>query len=139
MAEADFEQKAKDYEAGEAATKAALAKVFDVKALVARTAQIKEVYHPVLGKMRYGELTLEDSFEINKCANAKEKLLTSAWLMLKKADPAITVDDIRKLPLAEGAALSAFAAGDTSFLSQKDTSQSHTLKPGSKTRQKRKT
>jgi hypothetical protein len=123
MAEADFEQKAKEYEAKEAAVKAALAKVFDVKALVARTAQIKEVNHPVLGIIRFGELTLNDTFTLAECKTDKERTAMAAYLMLKKADSALTLEEMQNLPMLEGAALLQFIAEQPAFLSQPKTSE----------------
>jgi hypothetical protein len=48
-------------------------RIFDPQLLIHRAGQIHTVEHPVLGLLRYGELTFEDSFEINMCKTDVEK------------------------------------------------------------------
>jgi hypothetical protein len=92
-------------------------RIFDPERLIHRAGQIHEVEHPVLGLLRYGELTFEDSFEINKCARDVEKTEMVAYLMLSKAYPDIPRDFLKRMPLVEGAALIDFLTKQPAFLS----------------------
>ena len=103
-------------------------KIFDPLKLLERAAKIHEINHPTLGKLRYGELTFEDAFEINKCKTDKQKTETVAYLMLKKAYPDIPCDFLKQMPLLESAALIDFLTKQPTFLSQTKSSQN-----GSKT------
>lgn len=106
-------------------------KIFDPVNLLERAAKIHEVEHPTLGRLRYGELTFEDAFEINKCKTDEQKTETIAYLMLRKAYPDIPRDFLRKMPLLESAALVDFLTKQPAFLSQTKSSQN-----GSKTTSK---
>jgi hypothetical protein len=96
---------------------AAKGKIFDPFELMNRTDGIKTVDHPVLGKVRYGELLFEDAFEIDKCKTDAEKTETIAWLMMKKAYPDLPRDFLKRMPLIEGAALIDYLTKQPSFLS----------------------
>ena len=98
-----------------------------------RAGQICEVEHPVLGLLRYGELTFEDSFEINKCKTDVEKTEMVAYLMLSKAYAGISKDFLKRMPLVEGAALIDFLTKQPAFLSPDKRSPN-----GSKTTRKHK-
>ena len=108
-------------------------KVFDPVKLLERAAKIHEVNHPTLGKLRYGELTFENAFEINKCQTDAQKTETIAYLMLRKAYPDIPRDFLKQMPLLESAALVDFLTKQPAFLSQTKSSQN-----GSKTTSKHK-
>jgi hypothetical protein len=105
IAEHDEKQKAKG-------------RIFNPQLLMHRAGQIHEVEHPVLGLLRYGELTFEDSFEINNCKTDVEKTEMVAYLMLSKAYPNIPKDFLKRMPLVEGAALIDFLTKQPTFLSQ---------------------
>jgi hypothetical protein len=92
-------------------------RIFDPQLLMQRAGQIHEVEHPVLGLLRFGELTFEDSFEINKCATDVEKTEMVAYLMLSKAYSEIPRDFLKRMPLVEGAALIDFLTKQPAFLS----------------------
>ena len=109
-------------------------KVFDLQQLLERAATIREVSVPGLGRMRFGELTFEDSFEINKCKTDVEKTEMVAYLMLSKAYPEIPRDFLKRMPLVEGAALIDFLTKQPAFLSPQKNSQ-----VGLKAARKRKT
>ena len=109
-------------------------KIFDPMELIERAAKIHEVKHPKLGLLRYGELTFEDSFEINKCKTDVEKTEMVAYLMISKAYPDVPRDFLKRMPLVEGAALIDFLTKNPCFLSQTNNSQS-----GSRTTRKPKT
>jgi hypothetical protein len=92
-------------------------RIFDPQLLMHRAGQIHTVKHPVLGLLRYGELTFEDSFEINKCKTDVEKTEMVAYLMLSKTYPDIPRDFLKGMPLVEGAALIDFLTKQPAFLS----------------------
>ena len=95
-----------------------IGKIFDLKALFKRANQLKTVVDPVLGKVQYGELTFEDSFVFGPIADPNERTLTIAYLMLKKAYPDVTLDMVRKMPLAEANAFMAIVSAQPCFLPQ---------------------
>jgi hypothetical protein len=105
--------------------------IFDPQLLIHRASKIHTVKHPLLGLLGYGELTFEDSFEINKCKTDVEKTEMVAYLMLSKAYPAIPRDFLKRMPLVEGAALIDFLTKQPAFLSPLKRSQN-----GSKTTRK---
>ncbi len=109
-------------------------KIFDPLSLLERADAIREVDHPVLGKIRFGELTFEDSFEINKCKSDVERTELVAWLMMRKAYPTLPRDFLKRMPLIEGAALVDYLVGQPTFLSPPKSSRR-----GSRRTRKRKT
>ena len=115
---AEYEAKITEYEAAQAAK----GRIFDPKLLIERAANIHEVVHPVLGLLRYGELTFEDSFEINKCKTDVEKTELVAWLMMSKAYPELPKDFLKHMPLIEGAALIDYLTKNPCFLSHQNNS-----------------
>jgi hypothetical protein len=127
---AEFEAKIAEHDEAQRAK----GRIFDPRELLQRAGQIREVQHPVLGLLRYGELTFEDSFEINKCATDVEKTEMVAYLMVSKAYPDIPRDFLKRMPLVEGAALIDFLTKQPAFLSPAKNSPS-----GSKTTSKPKT
>jgi hypothetical protein len=116
---AEYEQKIEEHDK----TQSAKGKIFDPYKLLERAAKIHEVNHPTLGKLRYGELTFEDAFEINKCKTDTQKTETIAYLMLKKAYPDIPHDFLKQMPLIESAALIDFLTKQPAFLSPAKSSQ----------------
>ena len=113
---------------------AAKGRIFDPYELLARTDGIQTVDHPVLGTLKFGELTFEDAFEIDKCATDSLKTETIAWLMMRKAYPDLPRDFLTRMPLMEGAALIDFLTKRPGFLLVQKSLQS-----GSKTVRKHKT
>ena len=113
---------------------AAKGRIFDPYELMARTDGIKTVDHPVLGKLKFGELTFEDAFEIDKCETNGKKTETIAWLMMRKAYPDLPRDFLTRMPLIEGAALIDFLTKQPGFLSPQNSSRN-----GSASIRKRKT
>jgi hypothetical protein len=126
---AEYEQKIEEHDQAQLAK----GKIFDPYKLLERATKIHEVNHPTLGKLRYGELTFEDAFEINKCKTDAQKTETIAYLMLKKAYPDIPTDFLKQMPLLESAALIDFLTKQPAFLSPIKSSQN-----GSKTTSKHK-
>ncbi len=82
-----WEMQAKEHEAKEAEAKALASHLFSPLELTKQSKQIHEAIVPVLGKLRYGELTLDDSFTIAQCKTDADKSSMAAYLMLKKAYP----------------------------------------------------
>ena len=118
---ARFERMAADDEA----KRAAAAKLFDPVALMRRASEIREFEHPTLGKIRFGELTLEDSEVLRNCKTDADKTAMALYLMLKKAYPEMppfTPENIgefyRAFPMTEGAALLKFVSEQPTFLQQ---------------------
>jgi hypothetical protein len=99
------------------------AKVFDPKQLIARGDRVNVVEHPVLGLLKFGELTFEDAFEIEKCKTDVEKTEVVAWLMMRKAYPDLPRDFLKRMPLIESAALIDFLTGQPAFLCRQQSSQ----------------
>ena len=117
----------------EDARREAAARAFDPRLLMERAGKIHEVDHPILGTLRFGELTFEDSFEINKCKTDVEKTELVAYLMMSKAYPGIPKDFLKRMPLIEGAALIDFLTKQPVFLSSPKNSRG-----GSKATRRRK-
>lgn len=92
-------------------------KIFDPHKLLERASKVHVVDHPVLGQIRYGELTFRDAFEVNKCKSDVEKTETVAWLMMRKAYPDLPRDFLARMPLIESAALIDFLTKQPGFLS----------------------
>jgi len=126
---AEFEAKIAEYEEAQRAK----AKIFNPQELLERAAKIHEVNHPVLGLVRFGELTFEDAFEIDKCKTDIEKTEAVAWLMIRKAYPKLPRDFLKRMPLIESAALIDLLTKQPAFLSPQHSSQS-----GLRTTRKRK-
>lgn len=120
---AELEQKANEVSLKEAAKAAIASKLFNPMELTKRAKQVLEGNSPVLGKIRYGELTLADSFTISECKTDADKTCMAAYLMLKKGYPAmpnytpINISEWKKtMPMAEGAALLLFIRSTPAFL-----------------------
>ena len=114
---------AQAFEAKQIAVKTVASKLFDPIELTRQAKAIHEAELPILGKFRYGELTLDDSFVIDSCKSDAEKSSMAAYIMLKKAYPEMPVyapENIKQwaqsMPLAEGAALLQFLSETPAFL-----------------------
>jgi hypothetical protein len=115
QAQKDDEQRAEKSEV--------IKKIFNPVELTKNSNKIIEVDLPVLGLLKYGELTLDDSFTIAKCKGDADKTSMAVYLMLKKAYPEMpnyTTENIgewrKTMPMAEGAALLLFIRGTPAFL-----------------------
>ncbi len=133
-----WEEQAQQQDAKDAATRAQAEKIFNLKDLLQKTRQIHEVNHPLLGIVRYCDLTLGDTVLLEACKTKRDLTLYALYLMLKRANPdlpAYSAENIGEfgdaLPLLEGAALLEFVSGSAPFLSDKPAS-----KPGSQPTQK---
>ena len=95
--------------------KAAKAAKFDIKALIQSSREIRKVEVEGLGIVEYGVLTLADSIELGKCKTPEERGLMTLYLMLRKADKDITLEDVKALPLDIAAKLMATIAREAGF------------------------
>jgi hypothetical protein len=71
-----------------------------------------------LGEIQYGVLTLADSLELSKYKNSEEKSAATIWLMLRKAYPELTLEDVKSLPLNAAAKIMTALTEDMGFLSR---------------------
>jgi hypothetical protein len=107
------------------------AKIFNPVELMRRASEIRELEHPALGTIRFGELTLVDSDILRQCKNDADKTAMALYLMLKKAYPQMptfTSENIsefyRTFPMAEGAELLKLMSEQPAFLQKVSTSGS---------------
>jgi hypothetical protein len=124
---AKFERMAAEDEA----KRASAVRLFNPVALMMRAGEIREFEHPNLGKIRFGELTLEDSDILRNCKTDADKTAMALYLMLKKAYPEMptfTPENIgefyKAFPMVEGAALLKFVSEQPAFLPQTSASGS---------------
>jgi len=110
-------------DAKQAEAKATAQKQFSPTELTKQAKSIHEADVPLLGYLKYGELTLNDSFIIAKCKTDADKSSMAAYLMLKKAYPEMPTygpenvsEWAQSMPLAEGAMLLQFLKGTPGFL-----------------------
>jgi ABC-type dipeptide/oligopeptide/nickel transport system ATPase component len=103
--------------------KLAKGRVFDPYELLARTDGIQTVDHPVLGTLKFGELTFEDAFEIDKCKTDALKTETIAWLMMRKAYPDLPLIDTVGATVEEGMKLLSKVGLNDAFLFVRSYSQ----------------
>jgi len=71
-----------------------------------------------LGTIQYGVLTLKDSLELSKYLTNEERSAAMIWLMLRKAYPELTLEDVKNLPLDVAANIMTAITKDLGFLSQ---------------------
>ena len=98
--------------------KAEKAAKFDVKALIQSGQQLRSVEVEGLGTIQYGVLTLKDSLELSKYQTNEERSAAMIWLMLRKAYPELTLEDVKNLPLDVAASIMTAITKDLGFLSQ---------------------
>lgn len=60
---------------------------------------LREIWIEGLGFIRYGRLTVEDMIAISRIEDDFEKSLETVTRMLRKADPEVTVEKVKKLPI----------------------------------------
>jgi hypothetical protein len=96
--------------------KAEKAAKFDIKALIQSSKQIRSVEVEGLGVVEYGVLTQSDVFELAKYKTTEEKSIATIWLMLRKANPELTFEDIKNLPIDVTAKIMAALTEDMNFL-----------------------
>jgi hypothetical protein len=107
----EYAKKLEQYEQ-EKAEKAAK---FDVKALIQSSKQLCRVNVEGLGVVEYGALTLADTVELGKCKTPEERGIMTLWLMLRKANKDLTIEDVKALPLDVAAKLMNALTQDMGF------------------------
>ncbi len=68
---------------------------------------VRQIYDEKLGLIRYGALTYKESRECNAVSDKEERTLRIIYLMLKKAYPALTQDQVEAMPVERVARLGA--------------------------------
>ena len=82
------------------------AKVFDIDKVLEDAAQIKEAYIEELNmKVRYRPLTVDDLGDIMKAKTDEERAIIILYKMLHKADPKVTLEKVKALPIEIAAAI----------------------------------
>ncbi|MEM2177028.1 MAG: hypothetical protein QXN34_06850 [Archaeoglobaceae archaeon] len=74
------------------------AQLISIKELVRKAKELRTVYVEGIGTIQYGSLTLFELSEIAKCQTNEEKTIMTLYFMLKKAEPSLTLDDVKELP-----------------------------------------
>jgi len=68
--------------------------------IIAKFAQTLTVEIPELGfAIRYRKLTVKDYAEINKIKDDNERMFEMLYRMLHKADPSVTMEKVKELPI----------------------------------------
>ena len=118
-----WEEQAEAYDLKKAKMDSVHRRLFDPVKLTENANIIHEEEDAELGLIKYGELTLNDAFIIEKCKNDQDKTSMAAYLMLKKAYPEMKtytpdtiVDWEKSFPMAEGALLLLFIRRTPAFL-----------------------
>jgi len=121
-----FKQQLEKYEE----EKKRIAKLFNVRELVAEAGEIREKYVPEINAVvRYGMLTMGDLAELEQAKTDMEKGIRVLWLMLRKADPELKLEQVEKLPVDVATAVLTAIAGP---LLQTGKASSAGLKPAQK-------
>ena len=95
------------------------AKQFDPKSLVTKSNEIRKVYHPELGEIKYTVLTARDLFEINKVEDKDARARTIVSRMLKKANPDLKEEEINEWPQDDFTKVLETLMADKSFFQPK--------------------
>ena len=96
-AEKELEDKAEKAFEEEEKRKAKIAKRFDPMQFVSRPNEVKKIYDEELGEIQYTDLTIEDSNELTKVSDDLRSN-TVIWMMLRRVNPDLKVEDVGKLP-----------------------------------------
>lgn len=75
------------------------AKLFDLREILSESSRLKEKHVEGLGLVRYGPLTIADLAELSEVKGDLEKGVMAIYLMLKKADEKIKLEDLKNLPV----------------------------------------
>lgn len=77
---------------------------------------IKTVVDKELGAVSFGELTIGDVFEINKIKDEQQKGLAVLWLMLRRACPELSFEEVKVYPQETAIRLLDLLGKESSFL-----------------------
>ncbi len=80
---------------------------FDPFEAVRDAKTVKMLRDEKLGVVKYGALTYKESRECSKIEDREERTVHIVWLMLKKAHPQLTREDVESMPVEKVARLSA--------------------------------
>ncbi len=109
----EYKRKLEEYEAKQAEA----AKLFNPKELARKASEIRTVKHPELGEIRYGVLVYGDFAELVKYGESREQMtITMLWLMLRKAYPDLTREDVANMPFDVATKLLTLLLQDSAFL-----------------------
>ena len=102
------------------------AKLFNPKELARKTNTMHSIEHPLLGTIRYGLLVYGDLAEIQRCiekyGESKEEVSTTMlWLMLRKAYPDLTREEVKQLPFDVATTLLSLLLKEAGFLTVQQT------------------
>ena len=92
------------------------AKAFNPKELVKSSKEIRQMEIEGVGVVRYGVLTLADMLELNKAESNEERSFKILWLMLRKAYPELTLEDVKAFPMDVAAKILTALTVDLGFL-----------------------
>jgi len=96
--------------------KAEKAAKFDVKALIESGRKVRSVNIEGLGEIQYGVLTLSDTLELAKYKTTEERSAATIWLMLRKAYPDLTLEDVKSIPIDMAAKIMTALSEEMGFL-----------------------
>jgi hypothetical protein len=112
--EEQYRQKLEEYEAEQAAK----AKLFNPQELVKEAKTLRQKHHPKLGLVNYGVLTIDELFDLDKITEKDERSKAMLWMMLRKAYPDLTKEDVGRFPGVKAAELLKLMTQDADFLPQ---------------------
>lgn len=74
------------------------AQLISIKELLRKSRELKTIYIDGIGAIQYGSLTLPELSEVAKCQTNEEKTIMMLYFMLRKAEPSLTIDEVKELP-----------------------------------------
>jgi hypothetical protein len=72
---------------------------FDPFKVITAAKEIQIVYDDLLGILKFGELTAKEKTECNKIEDRDAQSVHMIYLMLKKANPSLTEDNVKDFPV----------------------------------------
>jgi len=80
---------------------------------------IHTVHDEVLGDVSFGDLTLEEGTMLNEAnGTIQERAIQMVYMMRQKAEPNLTLEEIKKLPLVKASRLIDILSKESGFLEQ---------------------
>jgi hypothetical protein len=96
---------------------------FDPLKVIASAQTIKILYDPKLGFVRYGSLTLDEYAKLKEYGDLSERSYRTLHVMLQKAFPELTYEQVRKMPFEYVTRLSSLLALRVNSFLQMPTSE----------------
>ncbi|MCJ7767705.1 hypothetical protein MUP79_04895 [Candidatus Bathyarchaeota archaeon] len=109
-------------------------KLFDPRELLFEAKAMRQKYHKRLGLVNFSVLTFDEMLGLGKVVDKDERSKTMLWMMLNKAYPDLSKEDIGRFPGTKVADLLTLVTEGGDFLP----AASKHLKSGSKTTRTRK-